>query len=141
MTDSPVREGRGLLVRLAEQALQAQEHAPHVVHSAPFILEDIEADASREIHVGVVNRSFEQHSRRRVGIRGWEHERELERQRRVRGLSGSGNRGCPCQQVRWRVGERGYPWRGVDHELHQFILETGVSRWGSVGFLLMRAKG
>ena len=40
------RDIQNSLVRLAQQALQAQQHALHVEHGAPLVLEDVEADAA-----------------------------------------------------------------------------------------------
>ena len=62
------------LVRLPQQALQAEQHALHVHDGGPFFLEDVEADAAREVDVGVVDGRLEEDRRRRVRVVG----RELE---------------------------------------------------------------
>lgn len=48
-----------LLVRLAQQALQAEQNTRHIVYSTPLVLEDVEADAAGEVDVGVVDGSLE----------------------------------------------------------------------------------
>lgn len=74
-----------LLIRLAQQALQAQQHRADIIHRAPLILQNIEADAAREVDVGVVDGRLEQHDRRRVRVVGREVEGQFE---------GEGGVGC-----------------------------------------------
>lgn len=38
--------GGHILVGLTEQALQTEQHALHIIHSTPLVLEDVEADAA-----------------------------------------------------------------------------------------------
>lgn len=58
-----------LLIRFAQQTLKTQQHGLHVVHSAPFVLQDIQADAAGEVDVGVIDRCLEEYGRGRIGIR------------------------------------------------------------------------
>lgn len=51
--------GGCLLVRLSEKTLQAEQNTGYIVHGAPFVFEDVEADAAGEVDVGVVDRSLE----------------------------------------------------------------------------------
>lgn len=67
-----------LLVRFSQQALQTQQHALHIVDRAPFILENIQADPTGKIDIGMVDGCFEEHGRRTVGVIGGEAEGQLE---------------------------------------------------------------
>lgn len=58
-----------LLVRFAEQTLKTQQHGLHVVHGAPFVLQDIQADAAGEIDVGVIDGGLEEDGRGRIWVR------------------------------------------------------------------------
>lgn len=76
----------GLLVRLAQETLQAQEHALDIVHGAPLVTQDIEADSAREIDVGVVDGSLEEDGGRRVRVVVGESKGELHSQSFIRRL-------------------------------------------------------
>ena len=57
-----------LLVRLAQQALQTQQHSTNVVDSAPLVLEDVQTDTAREVDIGVVDGCLEEHRWRAVRV-------------------------------------------------------------------------
>lgn len=57
-----------ILVWLPKQALQTQQHALHVVHGAPLVLQDVETDTAGEVDVGVVDGGLEEDGGRRVGV-------------------------------------------------------------------------
>jgi hypothetical protein len=62
------------LIRLPQQALQTQQHRANIIHRTPFILQNIQAYASREIDIRVVDGCLEQHDWRRIGVGGGEVE-------------------------------------------------------------------
>ena len=72
------RNFRNLLVGLAEQALQTQENGLDVIGRSPLVLQDIQADSSREVDIRVVDWGLEENSRSCVGVVGRESEGELE---------------------------------------------------------------
>lgn len=76
----------------------------------------------------MVDGRLEQHGGRRVRVGRGEHERELEGQRCVRGFGRACDGRRPREQVRRRVGERGYARCGVEHELHELVLEASIAR-------------
>ena len=43
-----------LLVRFPQQTLQTQQYAPHIIHCAPLILQNVQTDPAREIDIRVV---------------------------------------------------------------------------------------
>ena len=67
-----------LLIRLPQQTLKTQQHALHVQHGAPLILQNIEADTPTEVDVGVIDWGAEENCRRAVRIICRESKRELE---------------------------------------------------------------
>jgi hypothetical protein len=50
----------------------------HIVYSAPFVFQDIQADPSGEVDVWMVDRGLEEDRRRRIRVVDWESEAELE---------------------------------------------------------------
>lgn len=56
------------LVGLAQQTLQAEEDGLDVVGGCPLVLEDVQADAAREVKVGVVDGRLEEHRWWCVGV-------------------------------------------------------------------------
>lgn len=69
-----------VLVWLAKQTLQAQQHGLNVVCGCPFVLQDIEADAAGKVDVGVVDGRLEEHCGRCIWVVRRKRKRELERQ-------------------------------------------------------------
>lgn len=67
------------LVRLPQQTLQRQQHALDIEHSTPLVFEDIEADPSLHVDVGVVDGRREAHLWWNVGVARRELEVEFER--------------------------------------------------------------
>lgn len=67
-----------LLVRFPKKTLQTQENVLYVVHGTPFVTKDIQTDAAREVNIRMVDRSFEEHSGRRVRVVVGERKGELE---------------------------------------------------------------
>jgi hypothetical protein len=68
-------ERRGdALIGLPKQALQTQEDRLDVVRSSPLILQDIQADATREVNIGVVDRGLEEDGRGSIRVVGREGE-------------------------------------------------------------------
>ena len=116
--------GHCLLVRLAQETLQTQQDALHVINGAPFVLEDVQTDAAGEVDVGVVDGGLEEDGRRGVGIVVGEGEGELQVQALVRCLGRASDGRCPGEQVAVGVGESGDAGRGLDHELHQLGLQA-----------------
>lgn len=49
----------GLLIRLSQKALQAQEHTLHIVHSTPLVLQDIQADPATKVDIRMEYGCFE----------------------------------------------------------------------------------
>lgn len=114
-----------LLVWFAQQALQAEQYARHVVYRAPLVLEDVETDAAGEVDVRVVDGGFEKDGGRRVGVVVRELEGELEDQALVGCFGWAGDGSCPGEQVAVGVGEGGDAGRGGEHELHELSLQAG----------------
>lgn len=112
------------LVWLAEQRLQAEQHALYIVHGAPLVAQDIQADAAGEVDIGVVDRRLEENGRRRVGIVVGECKGQLEYQALVRGLGRTGDGRGPGQEVAIGVREGRDAGGGRQHELHQLRLQT-----------------
>lgn len=112
-----------VLVRLTQQTLQAQQHTLYIVNCAPLLLEDVQADASGEVDVGMVDRSLEQHGGRSVRIVGREYEAQLEVQARVGCFGGSGNRGSPGEHVAV-VRKGGDAGSRGKHHCHQLRLQS-----------------
>lgn len=113
-----------LLVRLSEQALQTDKHALHVVDGTPLVLQNVQADAAREVEVGVVDGRLEEHGRRRIGIVAGERERELQFQAVVGSVGRPGDGRRPREKVAICVREGGDPRGGREHQLHEFGLKA-----------------
>lgn len=65
----PGNQGKAdLLVRFTQETLQAQKHALDIVHGAPLVLQDIQANPAREVNVRVVDGGLEEDGWRRVGV-------------------------------------------------------------------------
>lgn len=124
-TQKPSASNGDLLIRLAQQTLQAQQHGPDVQASAPPVLEDVEADAAREVDVWVVDGRLEQHRGRRVWVCRGEGEGELERQACVGRFGGPAD-GCGPGEEVVGVREGADAGRGRHHEGHELGLETVV---------------
>lgn len=112
-----------ILVGLTEQALQAQQDGLNVVGGGPLVLEDVEADAAREIDVGVVDGRLEKDGRWSIRIVGREREAQLERETRIRRVFGALDGGGPRHEVAISRGKRGDSGRRRGHKGHQFGLE------------------
>ena len=118
-----------LLVRLAQQALDAQQHTLSVQSRAPRALlalsaglQDVEADAAAHVNVGVVDRGLEEDFRRSVRVVGREGEGELEGERVV-WCVGWAKQGCvPVGEVGCGEGRDAGCGRG--HEGHEFGLQA-----------------
>ena len=116
--------GQYALVRLAQQALQAQQQGANVVNGAPLVLEDVEADAPAEVDVGVVDGRLEEHGGRAVGVVVCELHGQLEDEARVGCVGGAVDGGRPQGDV--GVGrEGGDAGCGLHHGVHELLLETG----------------
>ena len=114
---------RSILVGLSQQGLQAQQHRLDVVGGGPLVLQDIEADAAREVEVGVVDGRPEEHGGRRIRVVGGEVEAELEGEAGVGRLVGAVDGSPPREQVAVGGGKRGYTRRRRGHELHKLRLQ------------------
>lgn len=57
-----------ILVRLPQKALQAQQHTLHIVHRAPLVLQDIQANTATKVDVRVIYWGLEQDRRWSVWI-------------------------------------------------------------------------
>ena len=118
-----------LLVRLAQQALDAQKHALSVQRRTPRALlalssrlQDVEADAAAHVDIGVVDRGLEEDFWQGVRVVCWEGEGELEGERVV-GRVGGAEQGCvPVGEVGCREG--GDAGGGRGHESHEFGLQA-----------------
>lgn len=86
---------RNSLVRLAQQTLQAKQHTLYIVDRTPLVLQNVQADAAREIHVGMVDRGLVKHGRWRVWIIVGECKGKLECQSFVGSLGWPGDGRCP----------------------------------------------
>lgn len=115
---------RPLLVRLAQQALQAQQHALHVIDSAPLILQDIQAYAARKVDIRMVDRCLEKDGGWRIRVVRREIEGELEGKVGVWSVVWAADSCCPQQEVLGIVGEGRDAWSGGHHELHELCLEA-----------------
>lgn len=113
-----------LLVRLAQQALQAQQHALHVIDSAPLVLQDIQAYATRKVDIRMVDGCLEEDGWWRIRIVRWEIEGELEGKVGIWSVVRAGDRCRPQQEVFRVVGEGRDAWSGGHHELHELCLEA-----------------
>lgn len=111
------------LVRLSQQTLQAQQHGANVVHGAPLVLQDVEADPAAEVDVGVVNWRLEEDRRRGVGVRGAELHAELEDEVLVGCGGGAVDGGGPAGHV-LVVREGSDAGSGLHHDVHELLLES-----------------
>jgi hypothetical protein len=150
--------GKNLLVRLAQQALNAQKHAlsvqrraPRALFTLPGGLQDVEADAAAHVDVRVVDRGLEEDFGRGVRVVCREGEGELEGERVV-GRVGGAEQGCvPVGEV--GCGEGGDAGCGRGHEGHEFGLKAvgerqlldgvlcGLGDWSHVPFDHIAAGG
>lgn len=111
------------LVRLAQQALKTDQDRPDVQHRRPLVLEDVQADPSLEVEVGVVDRGAEVDLRRHKGVSGGELEGKLEGEAGV-GCAFGAEKGCvPVEHVAV-VWEGGAARRRGRHKGHQFGLKA-----------------
>lgn len=95
----------------------------HVVHRTPLVFQDIQADASREVDIWMIDRRLEQHRGRGVWVVGGKGKAELQIQARVGGLGGSDDGGRPGQHVAI-IGKGGDTRSRSKHHGHQFRLES-----------------
>ena len=126
------------LVRLAQQTLQTQQHCANVVDRTPLILQNIQTDSAREVDVRVIDRCLEQHSGRRVWVVVGELHRQLEDEAGV----GCVGRAVDSRRPECDVGvggKCGDAWRGLHHDVHEFLLESGGNQW--VGVKVVRGQG
>lgn len=116
----------GVLVGLAEQALQRQQDGTDVQDSAPLVLENVEADAALHVDIGVVDGSGEADLRRDVWVAGREVEAQLEGEGRVGRVGGTDDGAIPDSEV--AVMRKGTDaGRRRCHQCHEFALQS-VSR-------------
>jgi hypothetical protein len=113
---------RDSLIGLTKQALQTQENGLDVVRCSPLVLQDIQADSSREIDIGVVDWGLEENRGSSVGVVGWESKGELECKTRVRSIFRSLYRRSPGEETTVGVGESGDTRSRRGHKLHQLGL-------------------
>src|SRR3569833_308807 len=118
----PSRRCYHSLVGLSEQALEAEQNSLDVVGGRPLVLQDVQADAPREVHVWVVDGRLEQHRGRGIREVVWEGESELEGEPSVGGVIGALDRRPPGEQVAVRRGERRDAGRRRRHQLHELGL-------------------
>ena len=116
--------GQNSLIWLAQQTLQAQQHALHIVDCAPLVFQDVETDAAAEVDVGVVDGCLEENGGWRVRVVWREGEGELEGQARVGRFRGADDGGGPGHEVAVGVGEGGDTRCGGEHEGHKFRLQA-----------------
>lgn len=117
----------GILVRLSKQGLQAQQDGLDVVGGRPLVFENIKADATGKVDIGVVDRGHVQDSRRGVRVVRGELEAQLEREAGVRGIVGARDGRPPRKQVAVGRGKGRDTRRSGRHQLHQLRLQpTGV---------------
>lgn len=122
--DSAASGNSGLLVGLAQETLQAQEHALDIVHCAPLILQNIQADSAGEVDVRVVDGGLEEDGGRRVRVVVREGKGELQRQSFIGRLRRAGDSPRPGKEVAIGVGEGRDTGRGRHHKLHQLSLQA-----------------
>lgn len=115
-----------LLVRLAQQALQTQQHGPDIVGRRPLRFKNVQTDPTGEVDVRVVDRGAEEHLGGLIRVVHGEVETELENQPRVGRILDAVDGGAPLGQVAIGGGEGGDAWGGRGHELHQLGLESVV---------------
>ena len=84
---SLVVQGTGI-IGLSQQTLQAQQHCLHVVRSTPLVLQDVQANTTAEIDVGMIDGCFEEDRGGRVWVVGGELEAEFEAEISVRCVFG-----------------------------------------------------
>lgn len=81
-------EYQHILVRVSQQTLKTNQHTLDIVHSTPFVLQDIQTYPPTEVDIRMEDRCLEEDSGWRIGIVG----RELERQ-----LQSKVGIGCVCR--------------------------------------------
>lgn len=124
--------GLTLLVGLAEQALQRQKHRADVQDGAPLVLENIQADATLHVDIGVVDGSGEADLRRYVRIAGREVEAQLESEPGVGSIGGSHDGTVPDSEVavmRECTDTRG----GGCHQRHELALQAVLQSVSGLG--------
>jgi hypothetical protein len=112
-----------LLVRLSQKTLQTQKHALDIQDRTPFILEDIQADTTAEVDVGVVDGTLEHDVGRCIRVVRGEGEGKFECEALVRCVIGPVESGGPHEKgiAGWKGGDAR---RGGRHERHEFGLES-----------------
>ena len=112
------------LIRLAQQTLQTQQHALHIVYRAPLVLEYIQTDPSTKIHIRVIDGRFEQHCWWCIRVLLRELKGEFEDEVGVGGIAWTCDGGCPDGEIFGGVWEGGDSRGGGHHEREEFLLET-----------------
>ena len=112
------------LVGLSKQGLQAQQDGLSVVSSSPFVLEDVETDAARKVHVGMVDRGPEQHGGRSVRIVRRKFKTELQGEAGVGGFIRSFDSSPPRKEIAIGRGEGRHARRRRCHQLHKLSLQS-----------------
>lgn len=65
------RDLSNILIRFAQKTLQTQQYRLNVISGRPFILQNIQANSTGEIDIGMIDRSLEKDGWWRIGIVGW----------------------------------------------------------------------
>ncbi len=120
----PIWQEVYILVRLAQETLQAEKDSLDVVCGRPLVLENVEADAARKVDVGVVDGRIEEHRGRGVGVVGGKGKAELHGEVGIWCSVGALDGGRPREQVAVGRGEGGHARRWRSHELHQLSLQA-----------------
>lgn len=68
---------RAVNVGLSEQALDGEQDGPDIIQGRPLVLQDVQADVTLGVHVGVVAGCEEPHRGRIVRVATGELQREL----------------------------------------------------------------
>jgi hypothetical protein len=88
-----------LLVGPSQETLKTEEHTLNVVYSTPFVLENVQADSSREIDIRMIYGSLEEDRRWSIRIVGGESKRQLEGEPIVIRLFRSTDGASPVEEV------------------------------------------
>jgi len=112
------------IVRLPQQALKTQEYGLDVVSGSPLVLEDVQADATGEVHIWMVDGSLEENRRWGVRVVGRESEGELEGKIGVWGIVRSFDCRSPREEIAISGWECRDTWGSRGHQLHELSLET-----------------
>ena len=119
-----VRHQGVVRVGVRKQRRDGEEHLAHREGGRPLVLEDVQADATVGVDVGVVDLRDELELRRLERVVRGEVDVQEEDATRVGRVVGAHDGGLPVEGVAFRVGAGGAVGRWVFAQVHQLLLDS-----------------